>query len=88
MPFSSPFDIIHSEFFLMFNVESDIGKKKNKESISLKTYKLVQSSVHIDGLFGEFGPANVSPHRIPLHELICKLHDLVFNHGITAYYST
>lgn len=42
-----------------------------------KTYRLVQFSVHIDGLFGELGPANVSPHRIPLHALICKLDRMI-----------
>lgn len=38
-----------------------------------KTYKLVQFSVHIAGLFGELGPGNVSPHRLPLHVLIYQL---------------
>ena len=35
------------------------------------TYKEVQFSVHIDGLFGEFGPVKVCPHLIPLHVFIC-----------------
>lgn len=43
---------------------------KRLKVISPKTYKLVQFSVHIAGLFGEFGPLNVSPHRLPLHEFI------------------
>lgn len=59
--------------------------KRTKESGSENelfdgTYKLVQSSVQIAGLFGELGPANVSPHRIPLHELICNLKSVIFWH--------
>ena len=38
-----------------------------------KTYKLVQFSVQIAGLFGELGPTNVSPHVLPLHVFICTL---------------
>ena len=38
----------------------------------MKTYLDVQFSVQIAGLFGELGPANVSPHSLPLHELICN----------------
>lgn len=44
-----------------------------------KAYKLVQFSVHIAGLFGELGPANVSPHLLPLHVLICKSNLFVSN---------
>lgn len=40
------------------------------------TYKLVQFSVHSEGLLGEFGPLNVIPHCMPLHELICRLYKL------------
>lgn len=51
-----------------------LGKEYTKHLIN--TYTDVQFSVHIAGLFGLFGPANVSPHFIPLHALICKLQDL------------
>ena len=44
--------------------------QKEHEAI-VKAYKEVQFSVHIDGLFGEFGPVKVSPHFIPLHVFIC-----------------
>ena len=37
----------------------------------IRSYLDVQFSVHNDGLFGEFGPAKVSPHLNPLHALIC-----------------
>ena len=40
----------------------------------VRTYKLVQFSVHIAGFVGEFGPENVSPHRIPLQVLIYNIH--------------
>lgn len=40
---------------------------------AMKAYKDVQFSVHIDGFFTELGPANVSPHLIPLQVFICML---------------
>lgn len=45
-----------------------------------RTYKLVQSSVQIDGLLGELGPLNVSPHLIPLHAFICEFLQYIIYH--------
>lgn len=42
-----------------------------------KTYKLVQFSVQIDGLYGLLGPLNVSPHLIPLQALIYNFQSLI-----------
>lgn len=45
---------------------------KQDEQQLLRIYKEVQFSVHNAGLFGELGPAKVSPQLIPLHVLICS----------------
>jgi len=42
-----------------------------------RTYKLVQFSVQSEGLLGELGPLKVVPHCMPLHVLICRLHDFI-----------
>lgn len=38
--------------------------------VKLVKYNDVQFSVQRDGFVGEFGPAKVSPHLIPLHVFI------------------
>lgn len=53
-----------------------LSKKQVYVDNEVNPYKDVQSSVHIFGLLGEFGPGNVSPHLIPLHVLIYKFKNI------------
>ena len=50
-----------------------IMKLFTKDKRQIISYWAVQFSVHMDGLYGLFGPEKVSPQCLPLHALICQM---------------